>query len=177
MDQGQDHAADLPVVIGIASSLEDKVRLTQLLDDFGPLVLVSTFDEARALLDGGASANGLPDQREGPARSANGLRVKTIAGIEVDSDLMTATCHKLQVSLTPLEHDLLLCLANEPRRTWTHAALREAVWNTSHGGADIHSVVKRLRRKLAALRAPATIDAIRGVGFRLSEPPESVGWP
>jgi hypothetical protein len=49
--------------------------------------------------------------------------------------------------------------------------LHEAVWNSRHAGgqADIHSVVKRLRRKLVVLSASATITAVRGVGFRLAE--------
>jgi DNA-binding response OmpR family regulator len=166
----RDHDADgLPVVIGVTPVLADRVRLAELLDGYGPvgLVLVSTIEEARRLLGGGTvshhngSANGSSD------------RVTQLAGLAVDSDRLRASRNGHQVGLTPLEHDLLLCLGSEPRQTWTHAALHEAVWNTRHAGgqADIHSVVKRLRRKLARLGAPVSIDAIRGIGFRLTDAP------
>jgi hypothetical protein len=168
-------ATGLPVVIGVVPALADRVRLAELLDGFGPLglVLVATIDEARLLLDG--TANGGRNGHATPA--ANGRvngRVKHVAGLNIDSDLLLANRNGHHVGLTPLEHDLLLCLGTEPRQTWTHAALHETVWNTRHAGgqADIHSVVKRLRRKLAVLGARATIEAVRGVGFRLADAPE-----
>lgn len=208
---GRGDAAGLPVVIGVAPTLADRVRLAELLDGFGPvgLVLVSTLDEARRILDGtvprtggevprtgGESCEpGRPDQPRGsdgpgaphhPAvTGANGHRrnghrpVRQLAGLLVDSDLLLASRNGHHVRLTPLEHDLLLCLGSEPRRTWTHAALHEAVWNSRHSGgqSDIHSVVKRLRRKLAGLGAPLTIAAIRAVGFRLQECQEPADQP
>jgi hypothetical protein len=156
----------LPVVIGVAPALADRVRLAELLDGFGPvgLVLVATIEEARLLLDGATNGH----RRNG--HSGN-VRVKHLAGLTIDSDLLLANRNGHRVGLTPLEHDLLVCLGSEPRQTWTHAALHETVWNTRHAGgqADIHSVVKRLRRKLATLEAPATIEAVRGVGFRLED--------
>jgi Transcriptional regulatory protein, C terminal len=162
-------ATGLPVVIGVAPALADRVRLAELLDGFGPvgLVLVATIEEARLLLD-----NATNGRRNGQANHhPNHTRVKQLAGLKVDSDLLLANRNGHRVGLTPLEHDLLVCLGSEPRQTWTHAALHETVWNTRHAGgqADIHSVVKRLRRKLANLGAPATIEAVRGVGFRLED--------
>ncbi|HEY8475074.1 MAG TPA: winged helix-turn-helix domain-containing protein [Natronosporangium sp.] len=175
-------------------ALSDRVRLAELLDGFGPvgLVLVATIDEARLLLDGARSGgaglgsghginghhNGHSGHNGHPVSPAtgrlNGHRVKHVAGLAVDSDLLVASRNGHHVGLTPLEHDLLLCLGSEPRQTWTHAALHEKVWNTRHAGgqADIHSVVKRLRRKLDTLGARATIEAVRGVGFRLEDLPE-----
>jgi hypothetical protein len=156
----------LPVVIGVAPALADRVRLAELLDGFGPvgLVLVATIEEARLLLDGATNSH----RRNGHSGTT---RVKHVAGMKIDSDLLLANRNGHRVGLTPLEHDLLVCLGSEPRQTWTHAALHETVWNTRHAGgqADIHSVVKRLRRKLATLAAPATIEAVRGVGFRLED--------
>jgi DNA-binding winged helix-turn-helix (wHTH) protein len=159
-------------VIGVAPTLADRVRLAELLDGFGPvgLVLVSTLDEARRMLDGTVPRNGAEQ-----LTPTNGHgRLKQLGGLAVDSDLLLVTRNGHQVRLTPLEHDLLVCLGSEPRQTWTHAALHEAVWNSRHAGgqSDIHSVVKRLRRKLVLLGASATITAVRGVGFRLSECPK-----
>jgi DNA-binding winged helix-turn-helix (wHTH) protein len=166
------------VVIGVAPTLADRVRLAELLDGFGPvgLVLVSTLDEARRMLDGAVPGNGAGPPDLEPQPGGNG-RVKQLAGLAVDSDLLLVSRNGQHIRLTPLEHDLLVCLGSEPRQTWTHAALHEAVWNTRHAGgqADIHSVVKRLRRKLVALGASETITAVRGIGFRLRECPDAAG--
>lgn len=74
-----------------------------------------------------------------------------------------------EVSLTRLEHDFLHCLVTEPGRVWTYQRLHLAVWGNEHlgHGSHIHSVVKRLRQKLAELGATVTIHAVRGVGFHL----------
>jgi DNA-binding winged helix-turn-helix (wHTH) protein len=164
------------VVIGVAPTLADRVRLAELLDGFGPvgLVLVSTLDEARRMLDGAVPGNGAGPPDPGPPPGGNG-RGKQLAGLAIDSDQLLVSRNGQHTRLTPLEHDLLLCLGSEPRQTWTHAALHESVWNTRHAGgqADIHSVVKRLRRKLAELGASETIAAVRGVGFRLRKCPDA----
>jgi hypothetical protein len=176
---GRGDAARLPVVIGVAPTLADRVRLAELLDGFGPLglVLVSNLDEARRMLDGAVPDEGTGPPPGPPPEPGGDGRVRQLAGLTVDSDLLLVGRNGHQVRLTPLEHDLLVCLGSEPRQTWTHAALHASVWNTRHAGgqADIHSVVKRLRRKLAGLGTSATIAAIRGVGFRLKECPGPAG--
>ena len=57
----------------------------------------------------------------------------------------------------------------EPGQVWTYQRLHREVWGNEHlgRGSDIHSVVRRLRRKLARLEATVTIHVIRGVGLRL----------
>ena len=74
-----------------------------------------------------------------------------------------------EVPLTRLEHDFLHCLVKEPGQVWTYQRLHHAVWGNEHlgHGSHIHSVVKRLRQKLAELGASVTIHAVRGVGFHL----------
>ncbi|MEE3920587.1 winged helix-turn-helix domain-containing protein [Micromonospora sp. BRA006-A] len=68
-----------------------------------------------------------------------------------------------EIGLTPLEHDLIVCLTGTPGQVWTYARLHRAVWGNDHLGrrSDMHSVVRRLRRKLGRLDAPATIHAVR----------------
>jgi DNA-binding winged helix-turn-helix (wHTH) protein len=92
------------------------------------------------------------------------------AGLRVDSDRHTVDWAGHETALTPLEHDLLVCMLAEPDRVWSFARLHQEVWGTQvvGAGSDVHSLVKRVRRKLARMGAPAGIDAIRGVGFRLS---------
>jgi DNA-binding response OmpR family regulator len=129
------------------------------------------------MLDGAVPGNGAGPPDPGPPAAGGNGRVKQLAGLAVDSDQLLVSRNGQHTRLTPLEHDLLVCLGSEPRQTWTHAALHESVWNTRHAGgqADIHSVVKRLRRKLAALGASETIAAVRGVGFRLRKCPDATG--
>ncbi|MFI5836243.1 winged helix-turn-helix domain-containing protein [Micromonospora sp. NPDC051300] len=90
--------------------------------------------------------------------------------LAVDSDRRVLRWREREVGLTPLEHDLLICLAGTPGRVWTYARLHRAVWGNDHlgRGSDMHSVVRRIRHKLGRLDAAATIHAVRGVGFRLT---------
>ncbi|MDI5942971.1 winged helix-turn-helix domain-containing protein [Micromonospora sp. DH15] len=92
--------------------------------------------------------------------------------LSLDSDRRVLRWRNREIGLTPLEHDLLRCLVGTPGHTWTHRRLHREVWGTERlgRGSDLHSVVRRVRRKLARLGVPATIDAVRGVGFRLALP-------
>ena len=179
------------VVIVIAPSAEERLRLARLVNDEVPVLLVSSRDEAIALLGGdearapglsvltwsqAAAARGpaavvepLPAAR--PARKgapeSNGHSV----GIDVDSDWRVASWRDKAVSLSPLEHDLLRCLLGDLGRTLTFERLHRQVWGNDHlgGRSDLQSVVKRLRRKLRELGSPLQIHAVRGVGLRLTD--------
>jgi DNA-binding response OmpR family regulator len=104
------------------------------------------------------------DRRTSPG--ARGADVLTI-----DSARSVAQWRDREVPLTELEHDLLTQLMTAPQRVWTYEALHQAVWRNRHlrGTADVHSLVKRLRRKLDELGTTVTIDAVRGTGFRLTD--------
>ncbi|MEU4692742.1 winged helix-turn-helix domain-containing protein [Actinoplanes sp. NPDC023714] len=70
--------------------------------------------------------------------------------------------------LTRLEFDLLLYLAERPRRVFSRAQLLAAVWGYERAGertVDVH--VRRLRLKLGA-SVPA-ITTVYGVGYRLAD--------
>ncbi|MBL7259097.1 winged helix-turn-helix domain-containing protein [Paractinoplanes lichenicola] len=70
--------------------------------------------------------------------------------------------------LTRLEFDLLLFLAERPRRVFTRAQLLTGVWGYDHTGertVDVH--VRRLRLKLGG--AVPLITTVYGVGYRLSD--------
>jgi DNA-binding response OmpR family regulator len=70
------------------------------------------------------------------------------------------------VALTPKEYDLLGFLTEEPGALMSREQIMEAVWDAHWFGPtktlDVH--VAALRRKLAGA---VTIEAVRGVGFRL----------
>jgi DNA-binding response OmpR family regulator len=73
-----------------------------------------------------------------------------------------------QVHLTPIEFDLLLRLAGQPRTVLARDALLAQVWGWSHAGGSrtIDSHVKALRRKLGA----DLIRTVHGIGYALEVP-------
>ncbi|MEU4679255.1 winged helix-turn-helix domain-containing protein [Micromonospora sp. NPDC023737] len=170
------------MVIGIASAPAARRQLAQLLGGTEAFLIVSSVDQAREFL-GGA---------EKPATEAEIRPVRAITvdagpgatappppappapapapALTVDSDRRVARWLDREIKLTRLEHDLLLCLMGAPGRVWTYERLHLKVWGNKHlgRGSDMHSVVRRIRRKLATLDASATIDSVRGVGFRLA---------
>jgi DNA-binding winged helix-turn-helix (wHTH) protein len=167
-----------PLLIAVAASPEDRVRLAELVDDVAPLLLVSSLDELRKLL---VPSQQPPPASERPAPPEPGevdSAVVKASASEPEADVLTidrirsvARWGGREVQLTELEHDLLTRLMSAPLRVWTYDALHQTVWRNRHlrGTADIHSVVKRLRRKLDDLGTTVTIDAVRGTGFRLTD--------
>ncbi|MCO8270036.1 winged helix-turn-helix domain-containing protein [Actinoplanes sp. TRM 88003] len=101
---------------------------------------------------------------------APGPEADSAAGPEVR--LLTGTRQVIvdgaPLPLTRLEFDLLLFLAERPRRVFTRAQLLTGVWGYDHTGertVDVH--VRRLRLKLGGT-APL-ITTVYGVGYRLSD--------
>ncbi|MGC4838415.1 winged helix-turn-helix domain-containing protein [Micromonospora vinacea] len=71
------------------------------------------------------------------------------------------------IPLTRIEYELLLFLAERPRRVFTRLQLLSSVWGYEHAVArtvDVH--VRRLRAKLAGSELVTTVY---GVGYRLAD--------
>ncbi|MGR6319831.1 winged helix-turn-helix domain-containing protein [Micromonospora soli] len=160
------------LVIGIASSAAERRQLAQLLGGTEAFLIVSSARQARRFLDlvrkpGAATAPPLDREARNGEVSAAGAAPPDLS---VDSDRRVLRWQGREIGLTPLEHDLLLCLVATPGQVWTYQRLHLEVWGNEHlgRGSDVHSVVRRIRRKLARLDAPATIHAVRGVGIRLA---------
>ncbi|GAA3937951.1 hypothetical protein Aau02nite_83290 [Amorphoplanes auranticolor] len=78
--------------------------------------------------------------------------------------------------LTRLEFDLLLFLADHPRRVFSRTQLLNAVWGYEHTGertVDVH--VRRLRVKMGT-QLPL-ITTVYGVGYRLADEARIVVLP
>ena len=73
------------------------------------------------------------------------------------------------ISLTPLEFDLLLCLARRPWQVFSREVLLEQVWGYRHA-ADTRLVnvhVQRLRSKIEHdPEHPDVVVTVRGVGYK-----------
>jgi hypothetical protein len=166
-------AADALLLVSNADQARAFLELTAITSPAGPVVLTPTVlpatDDRPAPVESvPASVVAVPTTAAMPATRA---AVVTAPEPELilDVDRRVVRWKDREVSLTRLEHDFLHCLVEEPGRVWTYQRLHHAVWGNEHlgHGSHIHSVVKRLRQKLAHLGASVTIHAVRGVGFHL----------
>lgn len=98
----------------------------------------------------------------------------TPAGLQIGDLAIDVTGHSVRrgeesLSLTPLEFDLLLCLARKPGQVFTREALLEEVWGYRHS-ADTRLVnvhVQRLRAKIEHdPEHPDIVLTVRGVGYK-----------
>lgn len=74
-----------------------------------------------------------------------------------------------ELSLTPLEFDLLVVLASKPAQVFDRESLLERVWGYRHAGdtrlVNVH--VQRLRAKIERdPENPQVIQTVRGVGYK-----------
>ena len=88
-------------------------------------------------------------------------------GIDVAGHAVTRDA--TQINLTPLEFDLLVCLARKPWQVFTREVLLEQVWGYRHA-ADTRLVnvhVQRLRSKVEHdPENPEIVVTVRGVGYK-----------
>jgi DNA-binding response OmpR family regulator len=110
----------------------------------------------------------VPVREEPPLPSGPEVRILTSSRqVVLDGDLL---------ALTRLEFDLLVFLAERPRRVFTRGQLLSGVWGYEHTGertVDVH--VRRLRLKLGG-NLPV-ITTVYGVGYRLSDEARVVVLP
>ncbi|AXH95047.1 winged helix-turn-helix domain-containing protein [Ornithinimicrobium avium] len=127
----------------------------------GPVLVVGSVEEARAVLGTAAPADRTTEPATGPGPT-----------LLLDEDRRVVGDGRSEVPLTPLEFDFLVALSSDPGRLRTFEELQHEVWGTPHIGdvTQVHSLVKRLRRKLRRLDLPVRLQAVRGIGFRLVRP-------
>lgn len=146
-----------------------------------PLVVVVTDDpEARAEIVRSVGARAVvlavPDAQAAvallsPAGAAarTGREATALDGLIVDDREHRVRWQGSSLPLTQHEHQLFCLMATDLGRAWTHQELHQAVWGSAYlsSGSDLHSTVKRLRRKLDTAGVPLVVESVRGVGFRL----------
>jgi two-component system response regulator MtrA len=98
-----------------------------------------------------------------------GQEALTIGDITIDVAGHAVARGAEQISLTPLEFDLLVCLARKPWQVFTREVLLEQVWGYRHA-ADTRLVnvhVQRLRSKVEHdPENPEIVVTVRGVGYK-----------
>jgi two-component system response regulator MtrA len=93
----------------------------------------------------------------------------TIGDVSIDVAGHSVTRGDEPINLTPLEFDLLVCLARKPWQVFTREVLLEQVWGYRHS-ADTRLVnvhVQRLRSKVEHdPENPEVVVTVRGVGYK-----------
>ena len=93
----------------------------------------------------------------------------TIGDVSIDVAGHSVTRAGTPINLTPLEFDLLVCLARKPWQVFTREVLLEQVWGYRHS-ADTRLVnvhVQRLRSKVEHdPENPEVVVTVRGVGYK-----------
>jgi len=97
----------------------------------------------------------------------------TIGDLAIDVAGHTVIRDEKEIALTPLEFDLLVCLARKPWQVFTREILLEQVWGYRHA-ADTRLVnvhVQRLRSKDEHdPENPEIVVTVRGVGYKAGSP-------
>ncbi len=93
----------------------------------------------------------------------------SVGDLSIDVAGHSVTRNGSPISLTPLEFDLLVCLARKPWQVFTREVLLEQVWGYRHA-ADTRLVnvhVQRLRSKVEHdPENPEIVLTVRGVGYK-----------
>ena len=104
---------------------------------------------------------------------AAGADTLAIGPLAIDVAGHSVTRDGTPINLTPLEFDLLVCLARKPWQVFSREVLLEQVWGYRHA-ADTRLVnvhVQRLRSKVERdPEHPEVVLTVRGVGYKAGPP-------
>lgn len=96
-------------------------------------------------------------------------QVLSVGDLRIDVNGHMVTRNDEIVPLTPLEFDLLVCLARKPGQVFSREVLLQEVWGYRHA-ADTRLVnvhVQRLRAKIERdPEQPEIVQTVRGVGYK-----------
>ncbi|WP_256838514.1 winged helix-turn-helix domain-containing protein [Ornithinimicrobium faecis] len=166
-----------PLVLIVADTAEQRLALSAGLPIETPILLASDITEARRVLARlpGASGRGrrqpAPPGASGPPRGGRPQELP----LRLREDRLSLAVADREVQLTRLEFALLRYLVPRAGQVVTFEQLSQVGWHTAYlgNGAHMHAAIGRLRTKLAELRAPVLLEAVRGLGFRLVQHPRS----
>ncbi len=96
----------------------------------------------------------------------------SVENLQVDTDERSVTIDDRPMELNRKEYDILLYLLTNKGRLVTKAALAEHVWGDAIDEVSsfdfIYSQIKNLRKKLKECGAQLEIQAIYGIGYKLT---------
>lgn len=170
--EGEDAGADVrdATVLVASAGLEGQLRQLVSAGWPGPVVVVGSVQEAQELLRArGHEHRAALAARPRPRAEEAGEDRPARPWLMLDPDRQVVRCEDAEEPLTPLEFGFLRMLLEQPGRVRAFADLTDRVWGTRYLGdvSQVHSLVKRLRRKLDTIGSPLQVQAVRGVGFRM----------
>ena len=101
-------------------------------------------------------------------RQDNGkLNILTQGCIFISIDFHKVFVNAQEVPLPRREFDLFYLLAANPGRVFTQEQLYQQIWGYDYIPTEnsLHSCIRRIRRKLECVKAPCSIQNMRGVGY------------
>ena len=108
-------------------------------------------------------------------RTGRSTSVLTAGAVRVDTDRAAVTKNGQEVFLSALEYRLLLVFLNHRGQALSRTKLLEEIWDVAGDYVNDNTLtvyIKRLRDKLEDdPQEPTLIRTVRGVGYRLEEPP------
>jgi DNA-binding response OmpR family regulator len=112
-------------------------------------------------------------KRYEPALPPDGPPPKIKRGrLEIDLRAHTVVVDGVNVSLTPLEFNILKLLASSPGQVYSRQDLLSALWDTSYEGykRNVDPHINRLRSKLEQNpKKPKYVLTVWGVGYKFNE--------
>ncbi|MEW2475614.1 winged helix-turn-helix domain-containing protein [Micromonospora gifhornensis] len=164
---------EIPILVCVSSDAAVRQRVVQRLDGVGPVVICADLAQLRAMFPEPPGEPDLTDVRPPERRpdAADGW-----VDLVIDRAGHLVSWRGVPLGLTRTERELLARLASSPVSLWSYERLFASVWGGAYLGdtAILHSAVKRLRRKLRALPGGPQVQTVRGVGYRLTAPPDAV---
>ena len=108
-------------------------------------------------------------------RTGRSQPVLTAGSVRVDTDRASVTKNGKELPLSALEYRLLLVFLNHRGQVLSRAKLLEEIWDVAGDYVNDNTLtvyIKRLRDKLEDdPQEPVLIRTVRGVGYRMEEPP------
>ena len=151
--------ADAPrVVVLVGEAARDHDRVDALLSASVTVILIPSLETVSSFKAPGGELR----------REASAPRQGTTVGdLRVDLEQHRVFLGQRQLHVSERELAVLATLCDEAGRARSFADLVEPGGRWREDTERVHSTVKRLRAKLARARAEATIESVRGYGFRL----------
>ena len=108
----------------------------------------------------------------GKSGGVENTKLLTNGGIALDDSAKSVTVDGDQVSLTPLEYNILLLLLKNPGRVFSTSQIYELVWNDPSLGSEntvaVH--IRHLREKIEIDPAdPRYIKVVWGLGYKMEK--------
>jgi DNA-binding winged helix-turn-helix (wHTH) protein len=156
-----DDLTDVPrAVVLVGDAAKDHNRIDTLLSAKMMVILVPSLETMHSLVT--------PERKQGrtppPSHAA-----PSIADLRVDLLEHRVLLGRRQLSVSERELAMLATLCEQPGRARSFAELAEpegkAAWLGDTG--RVHAAIRRIRRKLTEAGVLATIESVRGYGFRI----------